>query len=105
MGGGIDKQGNVDSVKLIQIVKEEFNMTIDIERLLNEIDTDKSGLISYMEFKTLLSNWLLCLLYNIYFIKDIFYEYIKWSRGGRAIFIILFKKKILIIFIFFFELK
>lgn len=59
MGGGIDKQGNVDSVKLIQIVKEEFNMTIDIERLLNEIDTDKSGLISYMEFKTLLSNWLL----------------------------------------------
>jgi len=56
MGGGIDKQGNVDSVKLIQIVKEEFNMTIDIERLLNEIDTDKSGLISYMEFKTLLSN-------------------------------------------------
>lgn len=56
MGGGIDKQGNVDSVKLIQIVKEEFNMTIDIERLLSEIDTDKSGLISYMEFKTLLSN-------------------------------------------------
>ena len=43
MGGGIDKQGNVDSVKLIQIVKEEFNMTIDIERLLSEIDTDKSG--------------------------------------------------------------
>lgn len=31
-------------------------MTIDIERLINEIDTDKSGQISYMEFKTLLSN-------------------------------------------------
>lgn len=38
-------------------------MTIDIERLINEIDTDKSGKISYMEFKTLLSDWKI--IYNI----------------------------------------
>ncbi len=31
-------------------------MTIDIERLINEIDTDKSGEISYLEFKALLSD-------------------------------------------------
>ena len=43
MGGELNKQGCVDSSKLIQIVKEEFQMTIDIERLINEIDTDKSG--------------------------------------------------------------
>jgi Ca2+-binding EF-hand superfamily protein len=31
-------------------------MTIDIERLINEIDTDKNSTINYTEFKTLLSN-------------------------------------------------
>jgi len=30
-------------------------MTIDIERLVNEIDHDKSNKISYAEFKSLLS--------------------------------------------------
>lgn len=43
MGGSQDKNGNVDSSKLINIIKGEFNMTIDIERLINEIDQDKSG--------------------------------------------------------------
>ena len=38
MGGSMDKTGNVDSAKLINIVKGEFKMTIDIERLINEID-------------------------------------------------------------------
>lgn len=32
-------------------------MTIDIERLIKEIDTDESGEIEYDEFKTLLSNY------------------------------------------------
>jgi Ca2+-binding EF-hand superfamily protein len=31
-------------------------MTIDIERLINEMDRDKSGQISYQEFKNLLSD-------------------------------------------------
>ena len=55
MGGDLDKNGHVDSDKLIKTIKEEFCMTIDIERLINEIDTDKSGKISYLEFKALLS--------------------------------------------------
>ncbi|EGR33335.1 hypothetical protein IMG5_055800 [Ichthyophthirius multifiliis] len=55
MGGYTDKSGNVDTAKLIQIVRDEFNMTIDIERLIHEIDHDKSGSISYDEFKALLS--------------------------------------------------
>ncbi|EAS05296.1 dynein 18 kDa light chain (macronuclear) [Tetrahymena thermophila SB210] len=55
MGGSVDKSGNVDTAKLIQIVRDEFNMTIDIERLIHEIDHDKSGKISFDEFKALLS--------------------------------------------------
>lgn len=43
MGGNSDKSGTVDANKLIQIVKTDFKMTIDIERLINEMDRDKSG--------------------------------------------------------------
>lgn len=31
MGGGPDKEGKVDAKELIRVIKEEFNMTIDIE--------------------------------------------------------------------------
>ncbi|KAM3130484.1 hypothetical protein pb186bvf_017393 [Paramecium bursaria] len=56
MGGSPDKSGTVDATKLIQIIKSDFTMTIDIERLINEMDRDKSGQISYQEFKNLLSD-------------------------------------------------
>jgi calmodulin len=56
MGGNPDKTGNVEATKLIQIIKSDFKMTIDIERLINEMDRDKSGQISYQEFKNLLSD-------------------------------------------------
>jgi calmodulin len=56
MGGNPDKTGNVEASKLVQIIKSDFKMTIDIERLINEMDRDKSGQISYQEFKNLLSD-------------------------------------------------
>ena len=31
LGGGPGKEGYIDAEKLIKIVKEDFNMTIDIE--------------------------------------------------------------------------
>ena len=43
MGGEEDTGGYVDSKKLIDIVKNEFQLTIDIEKLIREIDTDGSG--------------------------------------------------------------
>lgn len=57
MGGGENDDstaGHVDAEKLIQIIKNEFQMTIDIERLIEEIDTDHSGKIEFGEFKDLL---------------------------------------------------
>jgi len=56
MGGDEDRGGNVDADKLINVIKNEFNMTIDIERLIQEIDSDGSGEIEFDEFKTLLQN-------------------------------------------------
>lgn len=56
MGGNPDKTGTVDAKSLIRTVKNEFELTIDIERLIMEIDGDKSGKIDYYEFKNLLSN-------------------------------------------------
>ncbi len=55
MGGNADMSGKVDADKLIEVIKEEFGMTIDIERLIKEIDEDGSGEIEYGEFKALLS--------------------------------------------------
>eukprot|EP01016_Furgasonia_blochmanni_P003441 TRINITY_DN11351_c0_g1_i6.p1 TRINITY_DN11351_c0_g1~~TRINITY_DN11351_c0_g1_i6.p1 ORF type:complete len:196 (+),score=79.88 TRINITY_DN11351_c0_g1_i6:65-652(+) len=56
LGGSPDKKGYIDAEKLIKIIKEDFNMTIDIERLIMEIDFNNSGKIEYPEFKELLSN-------------------------------------------------
>ena len=39
----------------IKIIKHDFGLTIDIEELINKVDTDGSGEIEFEEFKTLLS--------------------------------------------------
>mmetsp|Transcript_17597 Transcript_17597/g.23763 ORF Transcript_17597/g.23763 Transcript_17597/m.23763 type:complete len:95 (+) Transcript_17597:289-573(+) len=38
LGGSTDKSGSVDADQLIQIIKQQFEMTIDIESLIKEID-------------------------------------------------------------------
>jgi calmodulin len=40
---------------LIKIIKHDFGLPIDIERLINDIDADGSGEIEFDEFKALLS--------------------------------------------------
>ena len=54
MGGDADGGGCVDADKLIATIKEEFEMTIDIEALIQEVDEDGSGEIEFDEFKELL---------------------------------------------------
>ena len=54
MGGEEDGGGCIDADKLIQIIKHDFQMTIDIEALIEEIDEDGSGEIELDEFKALL---------------------------------------------------
>ncbi len=52
--------GSIDADILIRIIRDEFQMTIDIEGLIKyinnfrEIDEDGSGEIEFGEFKTLL---------------------------------------------------
>ncbi|CDW75393.1 UNKNOWN [Stylonychia lemnae] len=55
MGGDQDRGGYVDAQKLISIIKDDFEMTIDIEKLIDEIDEDKSGKVEYGEFNQLLN--------------------------------------------------
>lgn len=54
-GGMPDKSGHVKRDTLVKIIKYDFGLTIDIEELINKIDTDGSGEIEFDEFKTLLS--------------------------------------------------
>ena len=56
MGGQADGNGSIDAKLLIKIIKEEFQMTIDIEKLIQDIDEDGSGQIEYDEFMNLLSS-------------------------------------------------
>ena len=51
-GGNPDKGGHVKKETLVKIIKHDFGLTIDIEELINKIDTDGSGEIEYGEFKT-----------------------------------------------------
>ena len=50
MGGDDDGGGCVNADKLIDTIKNEFEMTIDIEKLIEEIDEDGSGEIEFDEF-------------------------------------------------------
>eukprot|EP00335_Anophryoides_haemophila_P000140 CAMPEP_0204820988 /NCGR_PEP_ID=MMETSP1018-20131115/1045_1 /ASSEMBLY_ACC=CAM_ASM_000518 /TAXON_ID=46462 /ORGANISM="Anophryoides haemophila, Strain AH6" /LENGTH=43 /DNA_ID= /DNA_START= /DNA_END= /DNA_ORIENTATION= len=43
MGGNEDATGHVDASVLIETIKNEFQMTIDIEKLISDVDTDNSG--------------------------------------------------------------
>lgn len=54
-GGKADKTGHVKRDTLVKIIKTDFGLTIDIEDLINKIDTDGSGKIEFDEFMTLLS--------------------------------------------------
>lgn len=53
-GGGKPK-GIVDTDKLVKIVKHDFGLTIDIEKLVEQIDLDGSGTVDFDEFRQLLS--------------------------------------------------
>jgi len=55
MGGNADGGGCVDAEKLIETIKKEFEMTIDIVALIAEVDEDGSGEIEFDEFKELLA--------------------------------------------------
>ena len=54
-GGAQDKSGCVQRDTLVKIIKQDFGLTINIEELINEVDSNGSGQIEFFEFKTLLS--------------------------------------------------
>ena len=47
--------GHVRRETLVKIIKQDFGLTIDIEELINKVDSDGSGEIEFDEFKTLLT--------------------------------------------------
>lgn len=54
-GGEPDKSGHVARTVLVSLIKKDFGLPIDINKMLDELDTDGSGEIEYDEFKALLS--------------------------------------------------
>ena len=56
LGGQANKDGTVEASTLIDIIKDQFEMKIDIEKLIQEVDMDGSGKINFDEFADLLSS-------------------------------------------------
>ena len=55
MGGQPDGDGSIDADKLISTIKNEFEMTINIEELIQAIDEDGSGEIEFDEFLAMMT--------------------------------------------------
>lgn len=54
MGGNSDKTGVVRKQKLVDIIKTQFGLTIDIEQMFEEAGIDTDGDLEYMDFVSLL---------------------------------------------------
>ena len=52
-GGAEDLSGAINSDLMIRIIKGDFGLNLDIEKLLAEIDTSGDGRVDYDEFKAL----------------------------------------------------
>ena len=63
LGGNADKTGFVDNATLIRVVRDEFGMTIKLDKLIEELDVDKDGRISFTEFQSLFLYFLFSLDY------------------------------------------
>ncbi len=53
-GGGPGKAGFIDRKVLEEIIKTEFEMTINIKEMLDKVDDNGDGEIEYKEFKSIL---------------------------------------------------
>ena len=54
-GGDSDKGGCVDANVLIKLIKEDFGLSVDMEALIREVDTDGLGKMEFQKFQELLS--------------------------------------------------
>lgn len=54
MGGNPDKSGQVSTDKLRATVRA-FELTLDIEKLIDEVDKDGSGFLDYSEFRMIMN--------------------------------------------------
>lgn len=53
LGGNRDTTGFIDNVAFVHTVRDKFGMTIKVEKLLEELDIDRDGRISFTEFRNL----------------------------------------------------
>jgi Ca2+-binding EF-hand superfamily protein len=53
MGGNGDATGEI-SARLLRETIHTFGLTVDIDQLIREADTDASGFIDYEEFRAML---------------------------------------------------
>lgn len=53
LGGNEDKSGSIDQGMFVKVVKNDFGMTINLNRLIEDLDVDRDGHLSFTEFHAL----------------------------------------------------
>lgn len=54
MGGEADGTGSINAEQLRKVIKEDFGLSIKIDELIDDLDANNDGFVSFEEFKTLL---------------------------------------------------
>jgi len=55
MGGKPDRTGFINAESLRKVIKDDFGLTIKIDELLDDLDSNNDGFVNFDEFKSLLS--------------------------------------------------
>jgi Ca2+-binding EF-hand superfamily protein len=53
LGGNHDTSGFLNNSQMISTVRDKFGLAIRVEKLIEELDTDKDGRINFTEFRNL----------------------------------------------------
>ena len=53
LGGNLDGSGHINNSEFDRVVREVYQLSIKTDKLLEELDVNKNGRISFTEFKAL----------------------------------------------------
>lgn len=56
LGGDIATNQSIDKQKMINMIRHEFALTIDVNRLIKEMDLNADDNLDFQEFKKLLNS-------------------------------------------------
>ncbi|CAM9514507.1 unnamed protein product, partial [Choristocarpus tenellus] len=54
-GGNADESGSANVPKIVKIIKTDFGLDVDIEGIIESLDTEGTGQLGFAQFKEMLT--------------------------------------------------